>query len=119
MSDITRIDSNQRMSRVVIHNGVVYLAGLTANNTSGNVAEQTREVLEKIDHFLAKADTDKSRLLTAQIWLRDLDRDFESMNEVWSAWADQANMPTRATCEARLATPEILVEIIVSAAAKG
>lgn len=116
MADIQRFDSNARMSRVVIHNGVVYVAGVVAGDLSPDVAIQTRDVLNSIDGYLAQAGTDKSRLLTAQIWLADINRDFAALNEVWEAWADPANMPTRATCEARLGTPEMLVEIIVTAA---
>lgn len=115
-TDITRIDSNERLSRIVIHNGVAHVAGVTASNINGDIQEQTRDVLAKIDGYLAQAGTDKSRLLTVQIWLKDIDSDFAGMNAVWGEWADRANMPTRATCEAKLARPELLVEIIVSAA---
>lgn len=117
MNDIVRTDSNQRLSRIVTHNGVVHVAGVTASDTAGDIRAQTRDVLRKIDGFLATAGTDKSRLLTVQIWLKDIDRDFAGLNEVWGEWADSANLPTRATCEAKLAAPELLVEIIVSAAA--
>ncbi len=115
-TNIQRIDSNERLSRLVIHNEVVHVAGVTASNLDGDVTEQTRDVLKKIDGFLAQAGTDKSRLLTVQIWLKDIDADFAGMNKAWAEWADRANMPTRATCEAKLARPELLVEIIVSAA---
>lgn len=116
MSDIQRIDSNERLSRIVKHNGVVHVAGVTSSDRTEDVGVQTADVLKKIDAYLAQAGTDKSRLLTVQIWLKDIDRDFAGMNAVWNEWADKANMPTRATCEARLAAPEILVEFIVSAA---
>lgn len=116
MSDIQRIDSNERLSRIVIHGGVAHVAGVTASDRSGDIGAQTREVLQKIDGYLAQAGTNKSRLLNVQIWLKDIDRDFAGMNVVWGEWADKANMPTRATCEAKLAAPELLVEIIVSAA---
>jgi len=116
MSQIQRIDSNERLSRIVIHNGVAHVAGVTATDINADIKGQTRDALAKIDGFLAKAGTDKSKLLTVQIWLSNLARDFAGMNEVWGEWADKANMPTRATCEAQLARPELLVEIIVSAA---
>lgn len=116
MTDIQRMETNKRMSRVVIHNGVVYLSGFTPDDVSGDIAAQTRDVLQRIDEHLAKAGTDKSRLLTAQIWLKDIERDFDGMNPVWEAWVDKNNIPTRATCEAKLAAPEILIEIIVTAA---
>lgn len=116
MSDIQRLEANKRMSRVVIHNGVVYLSGFTPNDVSGDIAAQTRDVLQRIDEHLALAGTDKSRLLTAQIWLKDIERDFSGMNPVWEEWVADGGIPTRATCEAKLAAPDILVEIIVTAA---
>ena len=116
MSTIQRMETDKRMSRIVIHNDVVYLSGFTPNDVKGDIAAQTRDVLQRIDDHLAKAGTDKSRLLTAQIWLKDIERDFAGMNKVWEAWVDKDNIPTRATCEAKLAFPEILVEIIVTAA---
>lgn len=115
-NDIKRIDSNERLSRIVIHNGVAHIAGVTATNGDAGIEEQTRDALSKIDTYLAQAGTDKSRLLTVQIWLRDIERDFAGMNAAWAAWADKNAMPTRATCEARLARSNLLVEIIVSAA---
>lgn len=113
---IQRIDSNERLSRIVIHSGVAYIAGVTASDSKADIQGQTRDVLAKIDGYLAQAGTDKSRLLTVQIWLKDIERDFAGMNAVWGEWADRSALPTRATCEARLARPELLVEIIVSAA---
>ena len=115
-NDIQRIDSNERLSRIVVHGGVVYVAGVTAGDISGDIEAQTRDVLAKIDGYLQQAGTNKSRLLTVQIWLKDIDKDFNGMNKVWGEWADKAAMPTRATCEAKLARSELLVEIIVSAA---
>ncbi len=115
MTDIVRKDFNERLSRIVIHGDTVYVAGVTST-AEGGIAAQTRDVLNKIDGYLARADTDKSRLLSVQIWLKDIDRDFAGMNEVWAEWALPRAMPTRATCEAKLAAPELLVEIIVTAA---
>ncbi|SEI68299.1 RidA family protein [Achromobacter sp. NFACC18-2] len=117
MNDIVRMDSNERLSRIVIHGDTVYVAGVTST-AQGDIAAQTRDVLDKIDGYLARANTDKSRLLSVQIWLKDIERDFAGMNEVWAQWAPPRAMPTRATCEARLAGPEMLVEIIVTAAAR-
>jgi len=111
---ITRIDSNARMSRVVIHGDTVYLSGLTSN--AEGIEAQTREILTKIENYLAQAGTDKSRVLTAQIWLKDIARDFAGMNKVWDEWLPADAKSTRATCEAKLAAPELLVEIIVTAA---
>lgn len=116
MSDIIRLHTSKRASRVVIHNGTVHVAGMTATDRAQDVRGQTREVLDRIDALLAEAGTDKTRLLTAQIWLKDIASDFEGMNEVWNAWTAADAAPTRATCQCEMATPEILVEIIVTAA---
>ena len=112
---ITRIDSGDRMSQAVVHNGIVYLAGQVG--APGEDAEaQTRAVLEKIDDLLARAGTDKTRILTAQVWVADIDRDFAPMNAVWDAWVARGQAPARWTGEAKLATPDYRVEIIVTAA---
>ena len=112
---IRRLENGSRFCRVLTHNGTVYLAGLTADDLSGDVVQQTRETLAKIDHYLAMAGSDKSKLLTAQIWLRDI-ADFDRMNSVWDRWIDPAAMPVRATVEARLAGDAYRVEIMVTAA---
>lgn len=114
--NIQRYQSNQRLSRVVVHNGTVYLAGVTASDRSGDIGAQTADVLAKIDDYLASVGSNRSRLLSVQIWLRDIARDFAGMNEAWGAWVPQDAVPARATCEAKLASPELLVEIIVTAA---
>ena len=114
MADITRIECGNRMSMAVIHNGIVYLAG-QVGKPGDSVTEQTREVLAQIDRLLAEAGTDKTRILSAQIWLADM-ADFAEMNAVWDAWVPQGNCPARATGEAKLATPDYKVEIIVVAA---
>ncbi len=116
MSTIERFDSNQRMSRVVKFNGMLMLSGVTANNKQGDIKEQTRDVLEKIEHYLATYGTSKERLLTVQIWLKNIRRDFAGMNEVWDAWIPGNQTPTRATGESLLAHDDLLVEIIVTAA---
>ncbi|MGJ7562961.1 RidA family protein [Variovorax sp. GB1R11] len=116
MSDIQRHDSNARLSRIVVHNSVVYVAGVTANDRSGDAQAQTADILAKIDGYLASVGTNKSRLLSVQIWLQDIDRDFAGLNAAWAAWIPSDAMPTRATCEARLAAPDLRVEIIVTAA---
>lgn len=112
---IRRFENGTRFCRVLTHNGTVYLAGLTADDLSGDVARQTRDTLSKIDHYLAMAGSDKSKLLTVQIWLRDI-ADFDRMNSVWDTWIDRAAMPVRATVEARLAGDGYRVEIMVTAA---
>ncbi|MCC7319767.1 MAG: RidA family protein [Rubellimicrobium sp.] len=114
MSEIRRINPGPRMSQAVIHNGVAWLAG-QVGAPGGTVAEQTAAILATIDGLLAECGTDKSRILTAQIWLADMDR-FNEMNAVWDAWVAPGNAPARWTGEARLATPDYKVEIIVAAA---
>ena len=113
---IQRIESNPRMSKVVVHGDTVYLAGLIADKMLGqSLAEQTREILSLIDSFLAKAGTDKSKLLTATIYITDM-KTFAEMNAVWDAWVSPGNTPARATVEVRLAAPQFHVEIMVTAA---
>eukprot|EP00581_Thalassiosira_minuscula_P012987 CAMPEP_0183723030 /NCGR_PEP_ID=MMETSP0737-20130205/14780_1 /TAXON_ID=385413 /ORGANISM="Thalassiosira miniscula, Strain CCMP1093" /LENGTH=105 /DNA_ID=CAMNT_0025953281 /DNA_START=198 /DNA_END=515 /DNA_ORIENTATION=+ len=103
------------MSQAVVHNGVVYLSG-QIDGTAEDVVGQTKNVLAKVDKYLVEAGTDKSKLLTSTIWLKDIKKDFGAMNEVWNSWIDPNNKPVRATTEASLATPELLVEIQVTAA---
>jgi enamine deaminase RidA (YjgF/YER057c/UK114 family) len=113
---IQRIETGARMSKVVIHGDTVYLAGFTANTAlSGGVADQTHEILSIIDGYLAKAGTDKSKLLRATIWLSDI-RTVDEMNRVWDAWVPTGCAPARACVEALLQGPEKKVEIQVTAA---
>lgn len=114
MSQITRLETGPRMSQAVIHNGIVYLAG-QVGNPGEPVADQTRQVLAKVDRLLAEAGSDKTRILSAQIWMADMG-DFAEMNAVWDAWVPAGHAPARATGESALATPEHKVEIIVVAA---
>lgn len=115
MNEIMRIDINDRLSRVVIHKDIAYLSGLTADDGSAGIAEQTRQVLRKADRYLGLANSDKSRLLSAQIWLRDI-TDFDQMNVIWKEWLGDVMPPSRATVESRLALPDLLVEIQFTAA---
>ncbi len=112
--EIKRFETGPRMSQAVVHNGTVYLAG-QVGNAGDDVATQTEQALAEVDRLLALAGTDKSRILNATVWLADIS-DFSKMNAVWDAWASPGNTPARATGEARLATPEYLVEVIVIAA---
>lgn len=106
------------MRQIVKHNGVVYLAGQVARNApDGDVAAQTKDILDAIDKLLAEAGTDKTKLLQAQIWLTDIATQFSKMNAVWNAWVDEATAPARACVEAQLASPQYKVEIMVTAAA--
>jgi enamine deaminase RidA (YjgF/YER057c/UK114 family) len=112
---IERIEVGRRMSQAVIHGDTVYLAGQVANDPGADVADQTRQVLAKIDSLLAKAGTDKSRLLCATVWLSNMSS-YDEMNSVWDEWVTPGNPPTRACVESRLARPEYKVEIAVAAA---
>jgi enamine deaminase RidA (YjgF/YER057c/UK114 family) len=111
---ITRIQPNARMSAAVIHGDTVYLAG-QIGEAADDVVKQTQSVLAKIDALLETTGSAKSKILSATIWLADM-ADFAAMNSVWDAWVDQANPPARATGEAKLATPDHKVEIIIVAA---
>jgi enamine deaminase RidA (YjgF/YER057c/UK114 family) len=102
------------MSRVVVRGDTVYLCGVVPD-PSGDITTQTRQVLGKIDQLLGSAGTGKSKLLTAQIWLADMGH-FMAMNAVWNAWVDPRNPPVRACVRADLYRPEVLVEIMVTAA---
>lgn len=111
---ITRIQPERRMSQAVIHGQTIYLAG-QVGEPGQDVAAQTRTALAEVEALLAECGSDKSKILSAQVWLADI-ADFEAMNAVWDAWVDPANLPARATCEAKLATSDYLVEVIVVAA---
>ena len=113
---IQRFETGPRMSQVVVHGDTVYLAGVVANKAGGeSVTKQTQEVLSIIDGHLAKAGSDKSKLLTATIYLPDM-KTFPEMNAVWDGWVSAGNTPARATVEAKLAAPQYGVEIMVIAA---
>lgn len=113
---IERHEVGARMSKAVVHGNTVYLAGIVANEPKGkSVAEQTKDILAQIDGLLAKAGSDKSKLLSANIWITDM-ANFAEMNSVWDTWVVPHNTPARATVEAKLATPDYKVEIMVVAA---
>ena len=113
MNPIERIDSGVRMSRIVRHAGVAYLAGQVGEGET--VAEQTRDCLGRVEALLARAGSSPEHILQATIWLADM-ADFDAMNAVWDAWVPEGHAPARACGEARLARPELRVEIIVTAA---
>jgi len=110
---IQRIEVGPRMSQAVIHGDTIYLAGQVAEGAT--VAAQTKAILANIDRLLAEAGSDKTRILQAIIWMADM-ADFAEMNQEWDAWVPQGHTPARATGEAKLATPDFKVEIIVTAA---
>ena len=112
---IKRVNAGPRMSSAVVHGNTVYLAGLTADDAKADVKGQTQQILDKIDHFLKEAGTDKSKILSANIWLTDIGT-WSQMNEVWDKWVAPGQAPARATVEAKLAGPQFTVEIAVIAA---
>lgn len=113
---ISRIHTSARASHIVKHNGTVYLSGQVAEDPDADVQEQTRSTLGRIDALLAEAGTDNGNLLTATIYLRDIDNHFALMNEVWNAWVPEGHAPARACVEAHMARSGLLVEICVTAA---
>jgi enamine deaminase RidA (YjgF/YER057c/UK114 family) len=115
MPTIERIGAGPRMSQAVVYGDLVFLSGEVAADTSQDCAGQTRQILASIDATLAKAGSDKTKLLKANIWLADMS-DFAAMNGVWDAWVAPGQPPARATVEAKLATPAYKVEIMVVAA---
>ena len=115
LAQIERINPGARLSQAVVAGGLVYLAGQVADDTSKDVTSQTKQVLEKIDHLLGTAGTDKTRLLTVTIYLADI-ADFARMNAVWDRWVPAEALPARATVESKLATPAYRVEMQAIAA---
>lgn len=114
MNAISRIDFDTRIHHCVVHNGTVYLTGQVAQ-PGQSAAHQMREVLAKVDDLLAKAGTDKTRILHAQMWLDDV-RDFDEVNTIWDEWMPKEHAPARSSGQGRMAKPGMLVELIVTAA---
>lgn len=112
---IERIEPGKFLSQAVAYGSTVYLAGLVAGDLDADTKGQTEQILARIDELLARAGSDKSKILKANIWLVDM-ADFRAMNEAWLAWVDPANPPARATVESKLAAPKARVEIMVDAA---
>ena len=115
MSDIVRIDQNTRRSRASVFGDLVFLAGQVADDKASDITQQTREALAKVDDMLARAGTDKSRLLSVQVWLRSMD-DFDAMNAVYDAWVVPGDTPTRCCGKVQLADPAYRIEIVGIAA---
>ncbi|WP_293573754.1 RidA family protein [Phaeobacter sp.] len=115
MSDIERHHTGPRMSQIVKHGDTIYLAG-QVGTAGASVAQQTQDCLDKVDALLAEVGSDKTRLLQCTIWLADM-ADFAEMNAVWDAWVPEGQTPARACGEAKLARPDFLVEVLVTAAA--
>ncbi len=113
--EITRLHVGKRLSEVAIHNGTIYLAGQIAEDTDADIVGQTREVLGHVDRLLNEAGSDKTCILMCQIYIADMAH-FAGMNEVWDEWVAAGHTPPRATVEAKLANPAVLVEICITAA---
>ena len=114
--NITRLGTERRrMSKIVIHNGTVYLCGQVAKDSDAGIKEQTQTMLDKVDDLLEQAGSDRQHILSATIYIKDM-QDFTEMNAVWDEWVIEGNSPARACVEASLARPELLVEISVVAA---
>ncbi|MFC3338301.1 RidA family protein [Paracandidimonas soli] len=115
MSELKRINVGKRLSDVVVHNGVAYFAGQVPNDTTLDVEGQTKDVLNTIDELLAELGSDKTRILSVQIFMPNI-AEFAGMNRAWDAWVPEGRTPARATIEARLANPDYKVEIMLTAA---
>lgn len=114
--EIERRHTGPRMSKIVRHAGIAYLCGQTSSgNPAEGVAEQTQEVLTRVDALLAEAGSGRHRILAANVYLRDMD-DFAAMNQVWEGWLPAGAAPARTTVEARLASPQLRVEVTIIAA---
>lgn len=114
MNHIERLGFANRIHMGVVHNGTVYLTG-QVGTPGKSAADQTQEVLDKVDGLLARAGTDKSRILHCTLWLDDL-RDYDEVNRIWDAWVDRENAPARSTGQSRMARPGMLLELTVIAA---
>ena len=112
---ITRKQVGSRMSKIVEHNGVIYFAGIVPVDKSVDVQGQTLEVLSIAHKWFEEAGTNKENLLRAEIYVKDIDRDFAAFNEIWDNWVSKENPPARACVEASMSTPQTLVEIIFTA----
>lgn len=112
---IKRLYANKRMSQVVIHDKFVFLSGQVAEDVQGDIEKQTKETLAAIEKLLGEAGTDKTRILSATIYLKNIDKDFENMNRVWDTWLPEGITPARATVEAKMCEPELLIEISIVA----
>ena len=112
---IQRLRIEKRYSEIVIHNGTVHLAGQLADDYDGDIRDQTRQTLANIDRYLAEAGSDKTRILSVTIYLKDM-ADYAGLNEVYDAWVAEGAAPARACVEAKLYDPRVLVEMMVVAA---
>jgi enamine deaminase RidA (YjgF/YER057c/UK114 family) len=117
MGKIDRMETTERMSKIVIHNDTVYLGGQVADNGDAAIGPQTENMLAKVDALLDQAGSNREQILSATVYVRDM-KDFAGMNAVWDRWVPKGHAPARACVEARLARPDLLVEVSIIAARK-
>lgn len=117
MGKIDRMETTERMSKIVIHNDTVYLGGQVADNGDAAIGPQTENMLAKVDVLLDQAGSNREQILSATVYVRDM-KDFAGMNAVWDRWVPKGHAPARACVEARLARPDLLVEVSIIAARK-
>jgi enamine deaminase RidA (YjgF/YER057c/UK114 family) len=117
MSKIDRMGTTERMSKIVIHNDTIYLGGQVADNGDAAIGPQTENMLAKVDALLDQAGSNREHILSATVYVRDM-KDFAGMNAVWDRWVPKSHAPARACVEARLARPDLLVEVSIIAARK-
>jgi len=115
MPAIARVGTTERMSKVVVHNKTIYLCGQVADNGDASIGPQTENMLAKVEKLLGQAGSGKENILSATLYLRDM-KDFAGMNAIWDKWIPEGHAPARACVEARLARPDLLVEVSVIAA---
>ena len=116
--NITRLGTERRrMSKIVIHNGTIYLCGQVAKDANADIKEQTQTMLEKVDTLLEEAGSDRQHILSATVYIKDM-KYFAEMNEVWDNWVVEGHSPARACVAAQMARPELLVEVSIIAAVK-
>jgi len=114
--NIIRNDTTERASKSVIHNGVAYLSGQVPEDPSADIQEQTRSTLARVDAILKDIGSSRENIISAIVYLRDIDNHFALMNEVWNDWVPTGHAPARACVQAKMARPALLVEISIIAA---
>jgi enamine deaminase RidA (YjgF/YER057c/UK114 family) len=115
MTTIQRKETKQRMSRIVIHQGIIYLCGQVCSDATKDIEHQTQTMLDKVEQLLLDAGSDRQHMLSATIYIKDM-QDFAAMNAIWDSWVPEGHAPARACVQASMARPELLVEISVVAA---
>ena len=113
--EIKRVETKKRMSRAVIHNNTIYLCGQVAKDSTKDIKEQTLTTLEKVDELLESVGSNRDKILSATIYIKDMSM-FQEMNDVWDNWINEGFAPARACVEAKMAREELLVEVSVVAA---